>query len=280
MKLILVALPALLVAMNATAGNRISQSSSNAGAIQPDVLYHNYCSVCHGDKGDGKSRARNSFANPPRDFTAPGAAQQMPRELMIAVTRDGKPGTAMVGWKTQLNKAEIEAVVDFVRGSFMQQGDAYAVRGPGTGGMISGTSAHGGRERDAQPVQAKAAPPTPPVKVDMSLPVPNKLAGNAQRGRKFYDANCATCHGVKGDGQGPRAYFIRPVPRNFIEPAERGTLNRPAIFAATAYGSLGAEMPAWNKVIDDQTIADVTEYVFRAFIQPGDAVKVAGSKSK
>jgi mono/diheme cytochrome c family protein len=46
--------------------------------------------------------------------------------------------------------------------------------------------------------------------------------------------------------------------------------NRPLIYATTSAGKLGTEMPAWSKVLTDQEIADVAEYVFITFIRPGD----------
>jgi mono/diheme cytochrome c family protein len=111
-------------------------------------------------------------------------------------------------------------------------------------------------------------PASPAVKADMSLPLPMQLVGQAARGRKFYNDNCATCHGVKGDAQGPRAYFIRPKPRNFLTADSRAQFNRPALFAGISMGRVGSEMPAWNKVISEQQIADLTEYVFQSFIRP------------
>ena len=220
-------------------------------AADPEALYHNYCSVCHGDRGDGRSRARTSLVPPPRDFTDPNARATLTRDWMITVTRDGKPGTAMVGWKTQLTEAEIAAVVDYVRTTFMREGPHAPAR------AASGTSAHAGREAAAAPA------------VSLDLPLPGGLKGDAARGKRFYDANCVACHGVRGDGQGPRAYFIRPKPRNFVDPAARAVLNRPALYAAIAAGRSGTDMPAWDKVIDPQTIADVAEYVFRGFLHPG-----------
>ena len=83
-------------------------------------IYHNFCSVCHGDKGDGQSRARNSFAVPPRDYTTPQAAMQLTRERMIHSVTNGRPGTAMIAWRTELTAAEIEGVVDYIRTKFMQ----------------------------------------------------------------------------------------------------------------------------------------------------------------
>ena len=100
----------------------------------------------------------------------------------------------------------------------------------------------------------------------MKLAFANNLKGDAAAGRKFYDANCATCHGIKGDGQGPRAYFINPKPRVFTSEESRNLLNRPAIYAGVSAGRRGTEMPAWDKVMTPQEMADVSEYVFRSFI--------------
>lgn len=325
---------------------RAGERPLKGGEIKPAVIYHNYCSVCHGDRGDGRSRARGSLNPPPRDFTAAG---ELSRSTMITITTHGKPSTAMVGWKTQLTEKEIEAVVDYIRDSFMivaldprlqrgkavyaqncivchgerGQGSNHPVGGPvpprdlaspqaraelsrermlnsvthgrpgtamasfasrlsqpdieavvdyvraalmvPTADAISGTRAHGGRGNDDTAKQK----PNPVASADMKQPMPNGLVGDAQKGGRFYNANCATCHGVKGDGKGPRAYFINPKPRNFVEARSRAVLNRPVIFATTSTGKLGTEMPAWNKVLTEQEIADVAEYVFTRFIRPG-----------
>jgi len=319
---------------------------------KPDALYHNYCSVCHGDRGDGRSRARNSLVPPPRDFTTAG---ELTREAMITIITHGKPGTAMVGWKTQLSPKEIESLTDYIRNTFMivaldpklqkgkslyaqncitchgaqGQGSALPIGGsvpardlaspqaraeltrermirsvtvgrPGTAMAgfgsrlaagdieavvdyvraaimvpqtdISGTNAHAGRQ---SPPGTSGTSGTPGSKADsaspMSQPMPNGLKGNPTAGRKFYLANCATCHGDKGDGKGPRAYFINPKPRNFLDPAFRSAFNRPAIYAATAMGRQGSEMPAWSKVLSEQEIANVAEFVFQAFVKPPQA---------
>lgn len=364
-------LAAAWTASPAVAGNR----SNDAPQQTPAALYHNYCSVCHGDQGDGQSRAQGSLKPPPRDFTTPQSAQELTRERMIAAVKTGVPGTAMVGWQSQLSDDQIAKVVDYVRNTFMAasiasdgskgrqiyarvcsvcHGDrgtgsmwasanlrpaprdfstpqakaelsrdrmiaAVAAGRPGTAMNgygnrmskedmeavvdyirtafmrvegtpgISGTHARGipaaeakaaekaekaGKDKSVQVAAAAPATPAAPapspaaVKAAMALPLPNGLKGDAAAGRKFYDANCATCHGVKGDGQGPRAYFINPKPRVFTSADSRAILSRPVLFAATSEGRRGSEMPAWDKVLTPQEIADVSEYVFRAFIQP------------
>jgi mono/diheme cytochrome c family protein len=250
------------IAVPAQAGQREHAS----GEIKPDVIYHNYCSVCHGDRGDGRSRARNSLVPPPADFTSPQVRASLTRNRMIDAVTHGKPGTAMTAWSTQLNAKEVEAVVDFIMAKFMQP-QAAAIGAPEG---ISGTNAHGGRTRDSAGADAMLAP----VRTNMDLPFPQKLNGNASKGRVFYMANCATCHGAKGDGQGPRAYFINPKPRNFLDAQARSSFNRPALYAAVAYGKLGTEMPAWNKVLSPQEIANVAEFVHQAYILPGQNAAV------
>lgn len=125
----------------------------------------------------------------------------------------------------------------------------------------------------AAPAGAGAATPNMPAVSDMKLPMPMGLKGDFAKGATFFIHNCATCHGAKGDGNGPRAYFITPPPRNFLLDASRKRLNRPVIFEAVTNGRLGTNMPAWSKVLSNQEIADVTEFVFQNFIQPSQLGK-------
>jgi mono/diheme cytochrome c family protein len=123
----------------------------------------------------------------------------------------------------------------------------------------------------AQPAPAviettKVAVQSVPAVSDMTLPMPLGLKGDPEKGRIFFMGNCFTCHGVQGDGNGPRAYFITPPPRNFLLETSRQRLNRPALFEAITNGRLGTNMPAWGKVLSNQEIANVAEFVFQNFI--------------
>lgn len=260
----------------------VCAAASAAPAIKADVLYHEYCSVCHGDRGDGNSRAMKSLNPPPRDLTQAGAS--LPREYILQVITHGKAGTAMVGYKSRLNGEQLAALADYVHNDIVNRGAAISA-GMITG--ISGTSGTTGARGATAPAAAGGAgatAPVPPIaaplpevkpvapneRADMSAPFPSGLKGDASKGKAFYDKNCAECHGVKGDGQGPRAYFIRPVPRDFLHERSRLTLNRPAIYAAVFFGRNGTEMPGWSKVLTEQEMANVSEYVFQAFIRSGE----------
>lgn len=255
------ALAVLLAALALT--TPVVAADTNAGGAGA-LLYHNYCSVCHGDKGDGRSRATGALSTPPRDFTSDASRRELTRERVIAAVTHGVPGTAMAGWRTQLAPGDIERVADHVLARFVRGSPDT----PPTAAAISGTRAHGGRQADAASTSAP---------VDMTAGLPNGLKGDPKRGGAFYTANCATCHGLRGDGAGPRAYFINPKPRDFTAAASRARLNRLALYAAVSEGRNGSEMPAWNKVAGPQQIADVSEYVFQSFIQ-GRAEAGAGPR--
>ncbi len=240
--------------------------AATSASTDAAVLYHNYCSVCHGDRGDGQSRATGALSTLPRDFTSADSKRELTKERVAAAIAFGRPGTAMVSWKTQLSPADIDRLADYVMGRFVQ-GTLAAAPAP-----ISGTRAHGGREADSARADAST-----PARVDMTAGLPNGLKGDPKRGGAFYNANCATCHGTRGDGQGPRAYFINPKPRNFVADDSRARLNRLALYAAVSEGRNGTEMPAWRHVATPQQLADVAEYVFQSFVQ-GRAVATAPAR--
>lgn len=111
----LVALLALVFAAHAGDRKRLT------GKLDPAGLYHNYCSVCHGDNGDGNSRAKGSLVPPPADFTNPQRHAHFTQAYIAAIVKEGKKGTAMVGWKTQLTDVEIEALAAYVKTTFVDR---------------------------------------------------------------------------------------------------------------------------------------------------------------
>lgn len=231
-----------------------------AGESLGKAIYTQHCAVCHGDKGSGAMWTQASLNPAPRNFTAVDP-NVFTRERMIASVTLGRPGTAMMSFRKRLSPKEIEAVVDYIRTTFITRA-ASAAGAPSS----SPHAPHGGH--GAMPGMASAAPQAPVKPADMSLPLPNGLKGDFAKGRTFYLSNCADCHGAEGNGRGPRSHFIEPRPRNFLGDEARARLNRPALFEAISKGVAGTPMPAWNKVLDAQTIADVAEYVFSAYVRP------------
>jgi mono/diheme cytochrome c family protein len=57
------------------------------------------CTLCHGERADGKGARRENFNRPPRDLTsADWRRQTTPRHVFYAI-REGVHGTPMPGWK-------------------------------------------------------------------------------------------------------------------------------------------------------------------------------------
>lgn len=228
-------------------------AQKNAAPVRKtaQATFQQYCSVCHGEKGDGKSMARRALNPAPRDFTDPKAREELSRIHMVETvlkgkrTKDNLP-TAMVAWKSQLSRKEAEGVVDYIIVSFM-------------GGKVADEKAaaehaHHGHDHGAHAAQQASQ-------------YPYSLTGNAQRGKRVYSSQCAACHGDKGAGDGERVRALHTRPRDFRDPAYGAKLERWPLYSAVAVGKASSGMPAWANVISDQDIADVSEYVMQTLLR-------------
>lgn len=267
---------------------------------QGEKTYVENCSVCHGDTGASAYWAQSGLNPPPRDFTSTEALNILTRDRMLNSVANGRPGTGMMPFKTRLSTEEISAVVGYIRFKFMgvdpDKDDGETPLKPSVPAASPASQAHAGGIPgvDTPLSSARSAPQSSPpaamaaadpaaaaaghsIDVDMSLPVPKGLKGDLAWGRTFYMANCFVCHGVTGEGDGPRAYFNIPRPRNFTSKEARQVLNKPRIFDSITKGRLRTVMPAWGKVLNEQQIAGLTEFVFQTFIQPA---QIADKTSK
>jgi len=93
---------------------------ANAAEVDAKALYQDYCSVCHGDNGDGQSHATQGMVPPPRNFTSPQSSVELSHERIMAAIKNGVPGTAMAGWKSRLSDAQVEAISNYVQQKFMR----------------------------------------------------------------------------------------------------------------------------------------------------------------
>lgn len=70
------------------------------------------------------------------------------------------------------------------------------------------------------------------------------------RGQEVFAAECAGCHGPRGQGDGPAAATLLPRPANLTE----HRYNRTGLATTLWHGVAGASMPAWR----DQSAADLS----------------------
>jgi len=88
-----------------------------------------------------------------------------------------------------------------------------------------------------------------------------------ERGKEVYTAHCVGCHGVRGDGAGPAATFLSPLPRDFttgvfkFRSTPSGSLPTDGdLFRTVTRGVRWTAMPTWHEVADKERAA-VVAYV-------------------
>jgi high-affinity iron transporter len=81
-----------------------------------------------------------------------------------------------------------------------------------------------------------------------------------ERGRVLFQANCALCHGVRGDGHGQRREGLDVPPRDFTDPDWRKHTSPRHVFFVIREGLAGTPMPAW-KSLSEQDAWDLTAFL-------------------
>ncbi len=67
------------------------------------------------------------------------------------------------------------------------------------------------------------------------------VKGNAEAGKKVYDAKCTLCHGAAGKGDGPAGASLNPKATNFTDKAKM-TKSDDELFKIISDGSKGTSM--------------------------------------
>jgi mono/diheme cytochrome c family protein len=106
--------------------------------------------------------------------------------------------------------------------------------------------------------------------VDRDLPVPYRnvavpdaeltSAAARERGAVLFQANCALCHGVRGDGHGQRRAGLEVAPRDFTDPGWRTRTSPRHVFFAIREGLHGTPMPGW-KGLSERDAWDLTAFL-------------------
>jgi cytochrome c oxidase cbb3-type subunit III len=81
-----------------------------------------------------------------------------------------------------------------------------------------------------------------------------------ERGRVLFQANCALCHGVRGDGHGQRREGLDVPPRDFTNPEWRQHTSPRHVFFVIREGVAGTPMPAWRS-LSERDAWDLTAFV-------------------
>jgi len=203
-------------------------------------LYLNYCSQCHGEKGDGEGYATPHLLPKPRNFTTgkfkvrttPTGALPTHQDL-VNIIRRGMPYTSMPAWPN-LADQEVANLAYFI---------------------TSFSADFSNPEIVPKPVPLPSAP--------------NATKESIELGRKLYDeTGCVKCHGTLGRGDGPSAptltddwgYPIRAA--NLSQSwAFRGGSSREDIFRTMTTGFNGTPMPGFLDALTPEQRWAITDHI-------------------
>jgi len=121
------------------------------------------------------------------------------------------------------------------------------------------------------------APAPPAAAAPTAVVVPAAAASpDVAKGATLYAANCASCHGPRGDGDGPVAVALVPKPAKHHDGAYMNALTNEHLFRVIKEGgpSVGKSplMAPWGGMLSDAQIWDVVAFV-RSLADPPYAGK-------
>jgi len=84
---------------------------------------------------------------------------------------------------------------------------------------------------------------------------------------EIFKNECARCHGEKGDGHGINAIYLDPAPRDLTKAEFMTTKQEERFLTSIRNGVPGTSMPPWGKVLNDQQVHGVFDYVWTTFVR-------------
>ncbi|MBL0156777.1 MAG: c-type cytochrome [Bryobacterales bacterium] len=92
-----------------------------------------------------------------------------------------------------------------------------------------------------------------------------KTAPAMTNGAESYKALCLRCHGEKGDGHGPIAWYLDPYPRDLTKAGFINSKSMERLTSSIKNGVAGTSMPAWGRTLNDTQAQAVLQYVFDTY---------------
>ena len=84
-------------------------------------------------------------------------------------------------------------------------------------------------------------------------------ADAAAAGAEIYQANCQSCHGIEGHGDGPSAAVLNPAPKNLAE--LQAQVGDDYLFWRINTGKDGTAMVPWKGILTDEQIWQVVTFI-------------------
>jgi high-affinity iron transporter len=86
-------------------------------------------------------------------------------------------------------------------------------------------------------------------------------AAEPSKGMALYRGHCAACHGIDGDGNGPKASGMTPPPTNFRNATVMQGLQDSQLERAILAGKPGTVMKGYGTILNPQDVAALVKYL-------------------
>lgn len=110
--------------------------------------------------------------------------------------------------------------------------------------------------------EQSAIPEIPEQFADLSNPFEGDVQAISE-GKTLYQANCASCHGVLGHGDGSASAGLEPKPQDLAR--NQSDLNDAYLYWRISEGGLmepfNSQMPRWDGLLQEEQIWQVISYL-------------------
>ena len=231
---------------------------------QGEQVYSRICAACHQPTGQGMPPTFPALKGSPIT-TGPLAGH-------VDIVFNGKSGTAMQAFKTQLSDVELASVITYERNAFgnntgilVQPIQIKALRdGKSMADALATQPSAPAPAQAPAPAAAPAPAPIPVLAAPVTLPAPTAVTSTPAstattdlqaaigRGEKVYTTTCAVCHQPTGQGMPPVFPALKGAPITM------GPVSKH--IDQVMNGKPGTAMVAFKDQLNDQQIADVVTY--------------------
>jgi mono/diheme cytochrome c family protein len=129
-----------------------------------------------------------------------------------------------------------------------------------------GISACGGTATQSPLLEEEGNLDSNPLVPEEYLGIANPYVGDPEaitKGEMLYQANCSSCHGNTGEGDGPASSGLDPKPKNLAE--NQPNLSDPYLFWRISEGGLmepfNSLMPGWKGILSEKNIWQVIAFM-------------------
>jgi DMSO reductase family type II enzyme heme b subunit len=237
-------------------------------------LFATHCVVCHGPAGRGDGPAAYLLSPAPRDFGSTrfrivSTENGVPtREDLVAVLKQGMPGSAMPPWEW-LPPCDLARLADTVR--------ELAIEGR-TADLLRFAQEEEEEMTRAEALEIATSAMTPGAA--LALPPECSGEGDLVEGRRLFLRSCAQCHGADGTGSGASVQWNEDgtpaYPRDFTAGIFKGGSTHADIVRRLLIGLPGSSMPS-TTFDDPRQAAQLAAYV-QSLVRPGAQASVSQAR--